>query len=29
MIGNGDTNDVLDSNFKVRGVKNLRLAVFL
>lgn len=24
-IGNGDTNDVLDSNFKVRGVKNLRV----
>ncbi|MEW7290939.1 GMC oxidoreductase [Aquimarina sp. 2304DJ70-9] len=24
-IGNGDTNDVLDSNFKVQGVKNLRV----
>ncbi len=24
-IGNGGTNDVLDSNFKVRGVKNLRV----
>ncbi len=24
-IGNGDTYDVLDSNFKVRGVKNLRV----